>query len=349
METETARSRPPVVTFGEIMLRLATPLGKRLGHTDTLLATYGGGEANVAVSLALFGHRARFVTRMPEDPWARGALSALREHGVEVDHVVMGGDRFGVYYLETGAAQRPSRVVYDRAGSAFATLEPGMVDWARAFDGAAWFHVTGISPAVSRSAWEATVEAVEAARAAGLTVSVDLNYRAKLWQWGMSPGEAMEPVVAGADIVIGNEEDAQKVFGIEVPGASAHDPDASAYREVALRLQQRFPRVTSVAFTVRGSHSASDNSWSGVLWHDDRMHKARDYRITPIVDRVGSGDAFAAGIIHGLASRMAAGDALEFAVASACLKHSLNGDFNLTSREEVLALAGGDGSGRVVR
>jgi len=340
-----------VVTFGEIMLRLSAPDGVRLSATRSLDATYGGGEANVAASLATFGVDARFVTRVPTNDLGAGALSFLRGLGVDTSGVIEEPGRLGVYYLEPGASQRASRVVYDRADSCIAKAGAGAYDWASLLGGARWFHTTGITPALSAAAAEATLAAVRSARAAGLTVSVDLNYRAKLWDWGATPADVMAGIVAEADVLIGNEEDAAKVFGIHAPGSSVADGtvDSAGYAAVAAQLAQRFPRLTHIAFTQRGSISASENTWAGVLWTADAFHVSRSYRISPIVDRVGAGDAFAAGLIHGLLADRSPGAALEFAVAAACLKHSIRGDVNLATAAEVTALAGGSGSGRVER
>lgn len=340
-----------VVTFGEVMLRLATPDGTRFADARLLEATFGGGEANVAASLAGFGVPARFVTRVPANDLGMGALRFLRSLGVDTSGVAVEAGRLGVYYLEPGAAQRPSRVVYDRADSCIARAGASAYDWASLLDGARWFHTTGITPAVSAAAAEATLAAVQAARAAGVTVSVDLNYRAKLWSWGAAAGEVMAGIVAEADVLVGNEEDAEKVFGITAPGSAVTEGrvDSAGYAAVARQLAGRFPRLRTIAFTQRGSISASENTWSGVIWTPDEFHVARSYRIAPIVDRVGAGDAFAAGLIYALLDGRSPQVALEFAVAASCLKHSIRGDVNQVSVAEVDALAGGSGSGRVER
>jgi 2-dehydro-3-deoxygluconokinase len=342
---------PSVVTFGEVMLRLAAPDGTRLAGARALDATFGGGEANVAVSLAGFGIPARFVTRVPANDLGEGAIRFLRGHGVDTSGVVVEAGRLGVYYLEPGAAQRASRVVYDRADSCIARAGAGAYNWAPLLDGARWFHTTGITPALSAAAAEATLAAVQAARAAGATVSVDLNSRAKLWSWGATAGDVMAGIVAGADVLIGNEEDAEKVFGIRAPGSSVAEGrvDPAGYAAVAEQLAGRFPRLHTIAFTQRGSTSASENTWSGVIWTPDEFHVARSYRIAPIVDRVGAGDAFVAGLIYALLDGRPPMAALEFAVAASCLKHSIRGDVNQVSVSEVDALAGGSGSGRVER
>lgn len=340
-----------VVTFGEVMLRLAAPDGARLANAQVLDATFGGGEANVAASLAGFGLPARFVTRVPANDLGAGAIRFLRGLGVDTSGVVVEAGRLGVYYLEPGAAQRASRVVYDRADSCIARAGAGAYDWASLLDGARWFHTTGITPALSAAAAEATLAAVRAARAAGASVSVDLNYRAKLWGWGAAAGEVMAGIVAEADVLIGNEEDAEKVFGISAPGSAVAEGrvDSAGYASVAAQLAGRFPRLRTIAFTQRGSISASENTWTGVIWTPDEFHVARSYRIAPIVDRVGAGDAFAAGLIYALLDGRSPQAALEFAVAASCLKHSIRGDVNQVSVGEVDALAGGSGSGRVER
>ncbi len=342
---------PRVITFGEVMLRLAAPDGMRLAGATVLDATFGGGEANVAASLAGFGVPARFVTRVPANDLGAGAIRFLRGLGVDTSGITAGAGRLGVYYLEPGAAQRASRVVYDRADSCMARAGADAYDWASLLDGARWFHTSGITPALSAAAAEATLAGVRAARAAGVTVSVDLNYRAKLWSWGAPAGEVMAGIVAEADVLVGNEEDADKVFGIRAPGSSVLEGrvDPAGYADVAAQLAARFPRLRTIAFTQRGSISASENTWSGVLWTPDAFHVAKSYRIAPIVDRVGAGDAFAAGLIYALLDQRSLQGALEFAVAAACLKHSIRGDVNQVSIAEVDALAGGSGSGRVER
>ena len=342
---------PTVVTFGEVMLRLAAPDGMRLAAARVLDATFGGGEANVAASLAGFGVPARFVTRVPANDLGEGATRFLRSLGVDTSGITSEAGRLGVYYLEPGAAQRPSRVVYDRADSCIAKAGADAYDWSSLLDGARWFHTTGITPALSAAAAEATLAGVRAARAAGATVSVDLNYRAKLWSWGGSASDVMAGIVAEADVLVGNEEDAEKVFGIRAPGSAVSEGriDPAGYAAVAAQLASRFPRLRTIAFTQRGSISASENTWSGVIWTAEAFHVAKTYRIAPIVDRVGAGDAFAAGLIYALLDGRALQPALEFAVAASCLKHSIRGDVNQVSVAEVDALAGGSGSGRVER
>jgi 2-dehydro-3-deoxygluconokinase len=341
-----------IVTFGEIMMRLAPPGNLRFRQANAFEVIYGGGEANVAVSLADFGETVEFVTRLPENDLGGACLASLRARGVGTGHIARGGDRLGIYFLERGAAQRGSKVIYDRAGSALAGILPGMIDWGAAFAGADWFHWTGITPAVSQGAAETCREAVAAAKKLGLTVSCDLNYRAKLWKWGKQAGEVMPDLVAQCDLAVGNEEDADKVFGIRAPKADvkAGKVEAEGYRFVCEELARRFPNLETVAVTLRGSLSASRNTWSGVLWSKDGFHTAPVYDILPVVDRVGAGDAFNAGLIHGL--RKFPQDpqrALHFAAAASCLKHSIVGDFNAVSEAEVEKLMAGDASGRVSR
>ncbi len=341
-----------VVSFGEIMLRLAPPGFQRFTQARAFEASFGGGEANVAVSLAQFGEQAEFVTRLPGNELGEACLGELRSRGVRTDHVLRGGERLGIYFIEAGAAQRPSKVIYDRAGSGFATIQPGMVDWQAVFANADWFHWTGITPAVSQGAAEACREAVQAARLQGLTVSCDLNYRAKLWKWGKSAGEVMGELVGECQVAVGNEEDAEKVFGIHAAGANvqAGKVDAGRYRSVCQELAERFPSLKTVAITLRGSLSASHNTWSGALWTAGRFYTAPVYDILPIVDRVGGGDAFVGGLIYGLRRFTDEPQkALDFAAAAACLKHSIPGDFNAVGVPEVEALMAGDASGRVRR
>ena len=340
-----------VVTFGEIMLRLSPPGFLRIGQTASYDATYGGGEANVAVSLAQFGIPVEYITRLPKNEVADACLANLRSFGVGVEGVVRGGDRMGLYFLENGAVQRGSKVVYDRSGSSISTIEKGMVDWKAVFADADWFHVTGITPAISRGAAEVSIEAAAVAREMGLTVSCDLNYRAKLWKWGRSVGEVMAELVRYADVAIGNEEDADKVFGIRAADTdvTSGKVDAAKYEAVCQQLVAKFPRLKQVAITLRGSFSASHNGWSGVLYDGGKLHTTRSYDITHIVDRVGGGDSFSAGIIYGLKVYGEPQKALDFAVAASCLKHSIFGDYNMVSVDEVEKLMGGDASGRVSR
>ncbi len=340
-----------VVTFGELMLRLAPPGFGRISQARTFDAIYGGGEANVAASLANFGATTEYVTRLPMNDLGEACLTYLRGFNIGTNHIVRGGDRLGIYFLETGAAQRGSKVIYDRAGSALASIQPGMVQWKAAFQNADWFHWTGITPAVSQSAAAVCREGIEAARDAGLTVSCDMNYRAKLWKWGKSAGEVMQELVALSDIAVANEEDADKVFGIKAPGTDVVSGKVAAekYQGVCEELARRFPNLKKIAVTLRGSLSASQNTWSAVLWSSGQFISGPSYTIDFIVDRVGGGDAFAGGLIYGLRKYGDPGKALRFAVAASCLKHSIVGDFNQVTVAEVEALMAGDASGRVSR
>jgi len=341
-----------VVTFGEIMLRLCTPGFERFQQARKFDATYGGGEANVAASLADFGMDVEFVTRLPNNDIGEACQAFLRQKNIGTQHIVFGGERIGIYFLEAGAAQRPSKVLYDRAGSSFATLQKGSVNWEEAFAGANWFHWTGITPAVSQSAAEVCKEGIEAAHKLGMTISCDLNYRAKLWKWTDAPGKVMEDLVSQSDIAIGNEEDAEKVFGIK-----AHESnitrgklDPQNYLRVCEQLATKMGNLKTIAFTLRGSLSASHNTWSGVLWQDRKFIMGTQYDVFPIVDRVGSGDAFAAGLIYGLLNFTNDQErALQFAIAASCLKHTIQGDFNSIHVAEVEQLMKGDQSGRISR
>ena len=345
---------PKVITFGEIMLRLSTPGYLRFGQARQFDATFGGGETNVAVSLANYGIDAAFVTRLPDNDIARACIKDLRSYGVDTSKIVLGGDRVGIYFLETGAVARPSKVVYDRAGSAIATIQPGMIDWKKVFEGADWFHWTGITPALSQGAADVCLEAVRAANALGVTVSCDLNYRKNLWKYGKTAGEVMPALVEGCDIILGNEEDADKVFGIKPEGfdvtATGGAIDQGRFRSVGEQLMKRFPRAKKVIITLRGSINANHNTWGGVLWDGAKLYESPRYDITHIVDRVGGGDSFMGGLIYGLLSFP--GDdqrALNFAVAASCLKHTIFGDYNQVTVAEVENLMKGDASGRVAR
>ena len=338
------------VCFGEIMLRLSPPGFERLFQSPLLHATFGGGEANVAVSLAQFGFDSLYVTRLPANPIGDAALKVLRGEGVGVEHIVRGGERLGIYFAETGASQRPSTVVYDRSHSAIAELQPGSVPWHDVFDGAAWFHFTGITPALSRSAAECTREALQAARRAGVRVSVDLNYRRKLWS-EREARDTMRPLMSLVDVVIANEEDLQAVLGIDVPqvDVTAGDLNVERYRDAAERVVEEFG-VKHVAVTLRESLSASDNAWSGVLLDATTHHFYQSQRyVVRLVDRIGGGDSFAAGLIFGLATGRDSEASLRFAVAASALKQTIPGDFNHVTVNEVERLAAGDASGRVQR
>ncbi len=345
---------PKIITFGEIMLRLSTPGYLRFGQAKQFDATYGGGEANVAVSLANYGMDAKFVTRLPDNDIAKACVKDLRSYGVDTSDIVYGGDRLGIYFLETGAVARPSKVVYDRAGSSIATIKPGDIDWKKVFEGADWFHWTGITPALSQGAADVCLEAIKAANALGVTVSCDLNYRKNLWKYGKKASEIMPALVEGSDIILGNEEDADKVFGIKPEGfdvtATGGEIDQRRFQSVGEQLMKRFPRAKKVIITLRGSINANHNTWGGVLWDGQTLYQSPRYDITHIVDRVGGGDSFMGGLIYGLLTYK--GDdqkALNFAVAASCLKHTIFGDYNQVTVAEVENLMKGDASGRVSR
>jgi 2-dehydro-3-deoxygluconokinase len=343
-----------IVTFGEIMLRLATPGYERFCQATHLNSTFGGGEANVAVSLANYGMDAEFVTRLPKNDIAEWCLKELHKYGVETKNIVRGGDRVGIYFLETGAVARASKVVYDRAHSSIAETEPGMIDWEKVLQGADWFHWTGITPALSQGAADACLEAIKTANKLGITVSCDLNYRKNLWKYGKTATEIMPALVEGCDVILGNEEDAEKVFGIKPEGFDvAHtggEVNAAEFESVCTQLTARFPRAKKVIITLRGSINANHNTWRGCLYSDGSLKVSKDYDITHIVDRVGGGDSFMGGLIYGLLSYPADDQkALEFAVAASCLKHTIYGDFNMVTVSEVENLMKGDGSGRVSR
>lgn len=343
-----------IVTFGEIMLRLATPGYLRFSQAGELTATFGGGEANVAVSLANYGMDVEFVTRLPENDIAQACVKDLRKHGVKTDNIIYGGTRLGIYFLETGAVARASKVIYDRAHSAVSEIEPGMIDWDKVFEGAEWFHWTGITPAISQGAADVCLEAIKAANRRGLTVSCDLNYRKNLWKYGRTAAEVMPELVEGCDVILGNEEDAEKVFGIKPEGfdatTTAGDVHAAEFESVCVQLMRRFGKARKVIITLRGSINANHNTWGGVLYDGKTLYQSPRYDITHIVDRVGGGDSFLGGLIYGLMTHP--GDdqyALDFAAAASCLKHTIYGDYNEVSVSEVENLMKGDGSGRVSR
>jgi len=341
-----------VVAFGEIMMRLSPPGYQRLAQARTLEVTFGGGEANVAVTLANFGIPVDYVTRLPQNDLGDACINYLRQFGVDTSKAIRGGDRLGIYFLETGAVQRGSKVIYDRSGSSIATIEPGMIDWKAALEDTSWLHVTGITPAISKGCADCALDAVRTADKMGVTVSLDLNYRAKLWKWGKPAKEVMTDLVKSADVATGNEEDAEKVFGIQAPGVDvvAGKVDPQVYRVVAEKLKQQFPNLEKVAITVRGSISASHNTWSGVLYDGKAFYTAPVYDVTHIVDRVGGGDAFAGGLIYGLLKHPDDPQtALNFAVAAGCLKHTIQGDMNMVTVSEVENIMKGVVSGRVSR
>ncbi|MDA9217832.1 sugar kinase [Schleiferiaceae bacterium] len=343
-----------VVTFGEIMLRLAPPGFLRFSQTNSLDVVYGGGESNVAVSLANYGVPVEFVTRLPNNDIGHCAHMEMRKRGVGTTHVNWGGDRLGIYFLETGAVSRGSKVVYDRAHSAMSEITAGMIDWDSVFDGVEWFHWTGITPAISQGAADACLEAVKAASAKGITISTDLNYRKKLWNYGGDRESIMTELTSYCDIILGNEEDAEMHFGIKPEGlditTQGHEVKAEAFLSVCKQMMSKFPRAKKVITTLRGSISASHNTWAGVMYDGNTMFESPQYQITDIVDRVGGGDSFMGGLIYGLLKYPENDqNALNFAVAASCLKHTIKGDANLVTLDEVEKLMSGDASGRVAR
>lgn len=337
-----------VVCFGEIMLRLAPPGYERFVQAKSFDVVYGGGEANVSVSLANYGMDAAFVTRLPENPIAQAAINELRRYGVDTSMIALGGERVGIYYIEKGASQRASKVVYDRAHSSISTAKVGDFDWNKIFEGAEWFHFTGITPALGDNVAEVTLEACKAAKEKGLTVSCDLNFRKNLWT-SAKAGQVMGGLMQYVDVCIANEEDAEKVFGIKAAetditgGKLSHE----GYKTVAEELKKKFG-FKKVAITLRGSISASDNNWAAMLYDGTDFFFSKSYPIH-IVDRVGGGDSFGGGLVYALMNGYSSQDVIEFAVAASCLKHSIEGDFNHATLSEVKALMGGDGSGRVQR
>ena len=340
-----------IISFGEIMLRLAPPNFERFLQSPQFLATFGGGEANVAVAVSGFGLPTRYLTVLP----ANNALSdsfigEMRRFNVDPSHIVRGKGRFGIYFVETGANQRPSKVLYDREGSAIALAQPGAIDWSTALAGGTWFHITGITPAISASAAALAIESVKAARAAGLKVSCDLNFRKNLWKWGKTAVEFMPELFQYVDVGIANEEDCQMTLGIKTD-ADVHsgELDLAQYEKLSNAVLAAYPKLEMIAITLRESHSASHNGWSACLNNRKEFLHSQHYEIRNIVDRVGGGDCFAGGLVYGLNALGSHQEALEFAVASSCLKHSIPGDFNRFSAEEVHGLIQGGGSGRVQR
>jgi 2-dehydro-3-deoxygluconokinase len=344
-----------VVTFGEIMLRLKSPGFERFFQSSSLEATFGGGEGNVALSLANFGLDATFVTALPDNPLADACIRFLRGYGVNTSFIARQGERIGIYFLEAGANQRASNVVYDRAHSSISTAQASDFDWDAIFDGAGWFHFTGITPAISESSAELALQAAKAAQERGVTVSCDYNFRKKLWKWGKTAPEVMVELVKYVDVGIANEEDCQKSLGVRLEdgdvdhAVTSGSLDTARYEALAQKMFATFPNLKYQAITLRESISASHNGWSACLYNGSDFFLSRRYDITDIVDRVGGGDSFAAGLIYGLHTGMADEDALNFAVAASCLKHSILGDANLSTLAEVQRLAGGDASGRVQR
>jgi 2-dehydro-3-deoxygluconokinase len=339
-----------IVTLGEIMLRLKAPGHERLFQSPSLEATFGGGEANVASALALLGADVAFVSALPDNPLGQAALDSLRGRGVDTSRIIRQGKRLGTYFLETGANQRPSKVVYDREHSSISEARPEDFDWDQVFAGAGWFHITGITPAISRHGADLSMRALREAEARGISVSCDLNFRKKLWNYGESSTEIMHEMMEYIDVAIANEEDIQLSLGIE-SGAdvSRADLGTERYRELSDRVLDKFPGCRKVAITMRESHSADYNSWSAVMNTREDFIISQKYEIKDIVDRVGGGDSFAAGLIFGLSELENDREALRFAVATSCLKHSIPGDVALITRGEVESLLAGDGSGRVQR
>ena len=337
-----------IITLGEIMLRLSPEGFKRFVQVDSFDAIWGGGEANVAVSCANYGHDAWFVSKLPKHEIGQAAVNALRRYGVHTDHIVRGGDRVGIYYCETGASMRPSKVIYDRAGSAIAEADPEDFDFDRIMEGADWFHWSGITPAISDKAARLVKLACEAAKRRGVTVSVDLNFRKKLWT-SEKAISVMRPLMKYVDVCIGNEEDAELCLGFR-PDADVESgsTDAEGYKGIFEAMMKEFG-FKYVVSTLRESFSASHNGWKAMIYDGKEFYQSKRYDINPIIDRVGGGDSFSAGLIHGLLTMPTQGEALEFAVAASALKHTVNGDFNLVSEDEVKALVGGNASGRVQR
>lgn len=339
-----------VITFGEIMLRLKSPGNERLFQSASLEATFGGGEANVAVSLANYGMDAEFLTILPEGAIGDACIGELMRFGVDTRKVRRGPGRMGIYYLETGSNQRASKVIYDRAYSSAALAKPGDIDWDLVFDGVTWLHITGITPAISESSKDLSLEAVRVAKAKGLTVSCDLNYRKNLWKYGVEAKDVMCEIAKYTDVIIANEEDCQKALGIEVDvEVESGKLDTKKYEALARKVTDAFPNVKKIAITLRESKSADHNNWSACLFNRESFILSPRYEIHNIVDRVGGGDAFAGGLIYGLNTIENDEKALHFAVAASCLKHTIPGDFNRVTKAEVLALMAGDGSGRVQR
>lgn len=343
-----------VVTFGEIMLRLGAPDYLRLTQCNQLDMTFAGAEANVAVSLSNYGIPTEYITRLPNNPVADKCIMELLSHRVCMNHVLRGGERMGILYLETGSNARPSRVFYDRAHSSIATIELGSIDWKEIFKDACWFHFTGITPALSENAAIVCQEAIKAANELGVTVSCDINYRGNLWKYGKSAAEVMPALVEGCDVIIGNEEDCEKVFGIKPADFDASktngEVNQSSFQSVCSQMMQRFTRCKTMAVTLRGAINANHNTWRGVLCNGGNYYHSKTYDITDIVDRVGGGDSFMGALIYGLLHyKEDYQSALEFAVAASCLKHTIKGDYNVVSIAEVENLMNGDASGRVKR
>ena len=339
-----------VLTFGEIMLRLRTPGHERFFQSNMMEATFGGGEANVAVSLANYGMDAQYCTVLPDNAIGDECVKELRRFGVDVSKVQRGPGRMGIYFLENGANQLPSKVVYDRAYSAIALAKPGDIDWDKVFEGVDWFHITGITPAISESAMELSLESVKVAKEKGITVSCDLNYRKNLWKYGKKAAEVMRELAKYVDVAIANEEDVQKSLEITVDvDVESGELDRAKYKALGDKVLEAYPHMKMIAITLRESHSADWNGWTACLNDGKNFYISKKYEIRDIIDRVGGGDSFAGGLIYGLNTYENKQQALEFAVAASCLKHSIIGDFNRVSVSDVEKLAGGDGTGRVLR
>ena len=338
------------LTFGEIMLRLKSPGHERFFQSPMLEATFGGGEANVAVSLANYGEDVGFLSVLPKNAIGDERIKELRRFGVDTSRVVRGGERLGIYFLETGANQRPSKVVYDRAYSAIAMAKPGDIDWEKTFAGVEWFHITGITPAISESAMELSLESVKEAKKRGITVSCDLNYRKNLWKYGKKASEVMRELAKYVDVAIANEEDVQKSLEITTDvNVESGELDRSKYKALGDKVLAAYPDMKMIAITLRESKSADWNGWAACLNDREHFYESKRYEIRDIIDRVGGGDSFAGGLIYGLNNYESRQQALEFAVAASCLKHSIDGDFNRVDVDEVEKLMGGDGTGRVQR
>lgn len=339
-----------IVTLGEIMLRLKSPGLERFMQSNSFEATFGGGEANVAVSLANYGMDAKFVTALPDNAVANACERELRGLGVDISGIKHTDGRLGIYYLESGTNQRPSKVIYDRNYSAISLADENTFDFNEVFAGAGWFHITGITPALSQSAADMSLAAVKNAKEMGLTVSMDLNYRKNLWKYGKTAKEVMSELVKYVDVVIANEEDCQKSLGIECDSAvESGKLDTSKYEALAKKVMEIYPNVSKIAITLRESKSATHNDWSACIYDGKEFYVSKKYEIKNILDRVGGGDSFGGGLIYGLNNYDNQSDALEFAVAASCLKHSVLGDYNRVTASEVKSLMGGDGSGRVQR
>lgn len=335
-----------VVTFGETMMRLSPPDHLRFIQANSFDIVFGGAESNVAVSLANFGIPTEFISRLPDNDLGQRVIMELKKHGVGTDYIIRGGQRLGLYFLEKGAVNRGGKVIYDRANSAISDIEQDMIDWKKVFADARWFHWSGITPAISQQAADVCLDAINAADELGITISTDLNYRSKLWNYGKKPSEVMPELVKKCDVILGGSYASEKYFGIQTNSDSSEE---EAYRATCIQLMERFPKAQKIVTSLRGSISASHNSWSGALYNGNEFIEAPSYQITHIVDRVGGGDSFMGGLIYGLLTYETDQEALNFATAASCLKHTIPGDVNLATLEEVEALVEGDGSGRVAR